>query len=217
MHSHFMRSDGSECELIHKRAVCRIFYKREEYTRIKIQSAHMSVRAQNHPVKIETDDIGGMDEAAANLSLGEGAAGFSGASADNPLKRNMVVSVRASLAELSAQSVKATWSPSQANLKAIFQQRQFVSLQGKSEMQGDLSQVVMHSVTANSVKSSFPVAVGAKMTGVDENTFSSQGIGYSMIVPANQHNNNATTLQRDDVSIGEPLLWPHSQRLPDHH
>jgi len=162
----------------------------------------MSVRAQNQPVKMESDDVSGMlDDNSASLTLGEGAAGFSGASAENPLKRNIVVSVRASLAELSAQSIKATWSPSQENLKSIFQQRQFVSLQGKSEMQGDLRQVVMHSVTANSVKSTFPVAVGAKMTGVDENTFSSQGVGYSMIIAANQHNNNATTLQRDDVSI----------------
>lgn len=147
--------------------------------------------------------LGGMDDAAASLSLGEGAAGFTSESSNNPLRRNMVVSVRASLAELAARSNKASWSPSNENLKSIFQQRQFVTLQGKSEMQGDLRQVVMHSVTANLVKSSFPVAVGAKMTGVDENTFSSQGVPYSMIIPANQDNNNVMTLQRDDVSMGE--------------
>lgn len=160
----------------------------------------MSVRAQ--PQKLVAESDAGMNDTSTSLSLGEGHSGFSNTNPDHPIKRNLVVSIRASLAELQAKSGKAIWAPSQESLKGIFQQRQFVSLSGKSEMQGDLRQVVMHSVTANSVKSTFPVAIGAKMTGVDENTFSSQGQGYSLIIAADQHNHNLTTLQKDDVSIG---------------
>lgn len=159
----------------------------------------MSVRTKT--VITPSDDTNGLDEHTSNLQLGEGASGFAATNPDHPLSRNFVVSIRASLAELQAKSGKAVWSPSQENLKSIFQQRQFVSLKGTSEMQGDLKQVVIHSVTANNVISTFPVAVGTKMTGVDENTFSSQGAGFSMIIPANQVNNNTTTLQKDDVSI----------------
>ena len=168
----------------------------------------MSVRAQT-PASAP-DDSGGIDEHTASLTLGEGAVGFSNTNREQPLQRKFAVNFRASLAELQAKSVKAVWSPSQENLKSIFQQRQFVSLKGKSEMQGDLRQVVIHSIAANNVLSTFPVAVGARMTGVDENTFSSQGTGFSLIIPANQANNNTTTLQKDDVSIA----YDFSQKYP---
>ena len=163
----------------------------------------MSVRAQSGGATQHQVDIGdGLSDATANLALGEGASGYSGASVDHPLRRNIVVSIRASLADLQSKPNKAIWSPNEEALKTIFQHRQFVSLQGRAEMQGNLKQIVMHSVTANSVKSSFPIAIGARISGVDENTFSASGASYSMVIPPEQHSNMSTTLQKDDVTIG---------------
>ncbi|MGZ0214341.1 MAG: hypothetical protein ACKVI4_17815 [Actinomycetales bacterium] len=59
---------------------------------------------------------------AGDQSLGEGN-GFSTAGADNPLKRNVVVSIRASLNDLCLSKNKGTWAPSQEALRSIFQQR----------------------------------------------------------------------------------------------
>jgi|TARA_B110000046_G_scaffold12704_1_gene12530 hypothetical protein len=59
----------------------------------------------------------GMDD-----SLGEGNS-YCVASPDNPLKRQLVVSIRASLNDLCLQKTKGTWSPSSEALKSIFQQK----------------------------------------------------------------------------------------------
>ena len=48
---------------------------------------------------------------------------FNVAAPDNPLQRNVVVSIRASLNDLCLQKQKGTWSPSGEALKQIFQQR----------------------------------------------------------------------------------------------
>ena len=60
------------------------------------------------------------------------------ASPDNPLRRNLVVSIRASLNDLCLSKSKATWAPSTEALKSIFQQKRFTSLEGAAETQGDL-------------------------------------------------------------------------------
>ena len=47
------------------------------------------------------------------------------------------------------------------------------------------------------------VALGARITGVDDTTFSSTGDSFSMIVLPNSNSANERTLQSDDVSLGE--------------
>ena len=66
---------------------------------------------------------------------------------------------------------------------------------------GDLKSVVLHSVQARNVHSSFPIAVGAKITGVEEKYFSSIGAPYSMIVMPNAKGSTPTMLQEEDVSV----------------
>ena len=56
----------------------------------------------------------------ANLSLGE-ANSFAVANPEHPLRRNVVVSVKASLNELCLQKTRGTWAPSPESLRAIFQ------------------------------------------------------------------------------------------------
>lgn len=53
--------------------------------------------------------------------LGEGATGFQSKSIDHPLKRTVVVGVRASLAELTTNDGRGAWTPSLDTLKAIYQ------------------------------------------------------------------------------------------------
>ena len=45
------------------------------------------------------------------------------ASPENPLKRNLVVSIKASLNDFCLQRTRATWAPTQEALRSIFQQR----------------------------------------------------------------------------------------------
>ena len=62
------------------------------------------------------------DAASQEAGLGEGNS-FCVASPDNPLKRQLVVSIRASLNDLCLQKSKGVWSPSSEALKSIFQQK----------------------------------------------------------------------------------------------
>ena len=103
--------------------------------------------------------------------LSEGAA-FSTATPENPLTRNLAVSIRASLNELCLQKNKGVWQPSPEALKAIFQQKRFTALDGTSEAMGDLKSVVLHDMRVTHVKSSFPMSLGAKISAVDDRTLS---------------------------------------------
>lgn len=58
----------------------------------------------------------------AESALAEGNS-YSVAAPDNPLQRNIVVSVRASLNDLCLQQQKGTWAPSAEALRSIFQQK----------------------------------------------------------------------------------------------
>jgi len=51
------------------------------------------------------------------------------------------------------------------------------------------------------VKSSFPLAVGTTVTGVDDCTYSSTGQPYSMITLPNAESSMERTLQEDDISL----------------
>jgi hypothetical protein len=143
-----------------------------------------------------------LDEVAASVDspLGEGNS-FSTTSADHPLTRNVVVSIRATLNDLCLSRSKATWQPSPEALRSIFQQRKFLDLNGSSEMCGDLKSVVLHDMKIKHVKSSFPLSVGARITGVDDSTFALSGDSFSTIVLPHSESSNEKVLQSDDVSL----------------
>lgn len=191
----------------------------------------MSIRSQPRATPAaETTGVAALEAAATDLALAEGAS-FAIASADSPLTRNIVVSIRASLDSLCKSDSAATWSPSSEALKSIFQQKKFVSLEGTAETQGDLKSVVLHELSVDNVVSSFPIAVhfrcstdpftatheprlltcvfapqvGAKITGVDSNTFASSGESFSMISLPNTNSSTRKVLQADDVSLAYEL------------
>ncbi len=170
----------------------------------------MSIRA-NKPAT-DADATNMLSQAASDLELAEGN-NYCVASPDKPLKRQLVVSIRASLNDLCPQKQKGTWAPSADALKSIFQQKKFVSLDGSADAQGDLKSVVLHDLSVHAVSSTFPVSLGAKITGVDDQTFSSNGEAYSMIVLPKSNSANERSLQADDVSLGKlPSQPTHSHR-----
>ncbi len=63
-----------------------------------------------------------------DTSLAEGNS-YCVASPDNPLKRELVVSIRSSLNALCLQKSKATWAPSSDALRNALQQKKFTSLE----------------------------------------------------------------------------------------
>lgn len=159
----------------------------------------MSVRSDRSATKVD-ENTSAIEAAVANSSLAEGS-GFSIASPDNPLKRSLVVSIRASLNQLCLQKQKGVWSPSTEALKSMLQQKKFTSLDGAADTQGDLKSVVLHDLSVNHVVSTFPISLGAKITGVDDHTFSSTGEAYSMIVLPNSNSAVQKKLQADDVTL----------------
>jgi len=54
-------------------------------------------------------------------------------------------------------------------------QRKFMDLGGSAENQGDLRSVVLHKMTLAAHKSTFPIALGVRLTGVDDSTYSQTG------------------------------------------
>ena len=86
----------------------------------------MSVRTEKTTVAptASADFVSSAIEAAQpeGSTLAEGNS-YSVAQPDNPLTRNLVVSVRASLNDLCLQKQKGTWAPSSEALKSIFQQK----------------------------------------------------------------------------------------------
>ena len=133
--------------------------------------------------------------------LGEGVSGFSNASPDSPLTRKILVGVRASLGQLSTDPKAATWAPSATNIAQILQNRQFTDLQGNIEARGNLKSVVVHSISSNNISSTFPIAIGAHVTGVDDKVFSSQGKSYGFITLPNERTHQRTTLQEEDTRV----------------
>ena len=82
----------------------------------------MSVRSDRVKPETGIDAAAAIEAGAAEVSLGEGNS-YCVASPDNPLRRNLVVSIRASLNSLCLQKSKGSWSPSTDALKQVFQQR----------------------------------------------------------------------------------------------
>ena len=60
------------------------------------------------------------------------------------------------------------------------------------------------------VKSSFPLAVGAEISAVDNDCFSSTGKPFSFIALANAESSTEKTLQEDDIS----LAYEFAQKFP---
>ena len=60
------------------------------------------------------------------------------------------------------------------------------------------------------VKSSFPLAVGAEISAVDNDCFSSTGKPFSFIALANAESSSEKTLQEDDIS----LAYEFAQKFP---
>ena len=126
---------------------------------------------------------------------------FNTSNPNHPLNRTVVVSIRASLNDLCLKKTAAVWAPSSEATKAIMQQRKFIDLAGTAEAQGDLKSVVLHEMTLSSQKSTFPTAVGLRVTGVDDATYSITGDAYSAITMPGADTHVSRTLQKDDTSL----------------
>ena len=90
-----------------------------------------------------------------------------------------------------------------------------MDLGGSAENQGDLKSVVLHKMSLAAHKSTFPIALGIRMTGVDDSCYSQTGESYSMIAMPNADSHNARVLQEDNtelVRIGRPMLIAFSAR-----
>ena len=96
----------------------------------------MSVRS-DRTKETANDAVVALGEQATDMALAEGSS-YCVAQPDKPLKRQLVVSIRASLDDLCRSRSKSVWSPSSEALKSIFQQKKFTSLAGSAEAQGDL-------------------------------------------------------------------------------
>lgn len=165
----------------------------------------MSVRPNN--AKAQTEEIAGVFQGN-TTALAEGSTSYNGSAVGSaPLKRTITANLSVSLGEL-AQSpeTSARWQPSRQALEAVFRQAQFTDLSGSQTMNGDLSSAVVHSITCTKVSSSFPLAVGAKITGVDSQAFSMRGDAYSTIIHPNETSTNPVTLKEDDVSVATDFM-----------
>ena len=80
-------------------------------------------------------------------------------------------------------------------------QRKFLDLGGSAENQGDLRSVVLHKMSLASQKSTFPIALGVRITGVDDKAYSQTGESYSMITMPNADSHVARTLQEDNTDL----------------
>lgn len=129
----------------------------------------------------------------------------------NALQRRVTVNVRASLSELINSSSSASWAPTQATLEKIFKQRQFVNLQGEMQDMGDMRSVIVHEISARSIKNSFPVAIGAEITGVDTLSYSNIGRNFSLIALPEQESHDARVLQKENVDVAYEFSekYPH--------
>ena len=127
---------------------------------------------------------------------------FNTSNPNHPLKRTVVINIRSSLADLCLKKSRATWSPPSAEAtKAILQQRKFVDLQGTSEQQGDLKSIVLHKMALRSQQSTYPVALGVRITGVDDATFSQTGEAFSTITLPEMNSQTELSLQEDDTEL----------------
>ena len=65
--------------------------------------------------------------------------------------------------------------------------------------------MVLHDLQVSHVKSSFPISLGARITGVDDATYTSTGEAFSHVILPNSESSAAKKLQADDVSLAYEL------------
>jgi len=161
---------------------------------------YMSVRQQSDAVTSPFDttstDIGAL---VGNHELQEGN-GYTTSTEANCLTRKIAVSIRASLNDLILKPEAGSWAPTTDALHKMLQQTRFVSLDGANEAQGDLKSIVLHSMACEEATSSFPISVGAHLTGVDNNTFSLRGDAFGMVMHPNSKVTTPRVLQSDPVA-----------------
>ena len=73
--------------------------------------------------------------------------------------------------------------------------------QGTAENQGDLKSVVLHKMAISAQRNTFPIALGVRVTGVDNATYSQTGESYSTISLPNTTMHTERTLQEDDTAL----------------
>lgn len=76
-----------------------------------------------------------------------------------------------------------------------------MDLGGSAENQGDLKSVVLHKMTLGAQKSTFPVALGVRITGVDDSAYSQTGESYSMITMPMADSHVSRVLQEDNTDL----------------
>jgi hypothetical protein len=168
----------------------------------------MSIRQKQEPKANLASALETLNTGDAALAEGNS---YTVSDADTPLRRNVVVSIRASLNDLCLSKAKASWQPTSEALRAIFQQKKFTALDGSAEPTGDLRSVVLHKMDLKHVKSSFPLALGARISGVDDITYSSTGESFSTIVLPSAESTAEKCLQSDDVSLGALPCVPDTE------
>jgi len=177
---------------------------------------------------------------------------FNTSNPQHPLKRTVVINIRASLSDLCLRKQKATWAPPSADAtRAIFQQKKakyprcpshtltyFACLspslcllhssptsrapprpRATSRCEAlpiphlrrtttttltplfRAQSVVLHQMDMASQKSTFPIALGVRITGVDDSTFSQTGEAYSAISLPNADTHVSRSLQQDDTAL----------------
>ena len=99
---------------------------------MSVRSEKAAVAPTNALAALDVSDsaaVGSPDQ------LGEGN-NFCVANPENPLKRNLVVSIKATLNDFCLQKTRGTWAPTQEALRSIFQQKKFTSLDGAARGHG---------------------------------------------------------------------------------
>ena len=164
----------------------------------------MSIRGHGAISKAEAGSqldtqLGNATGALANVDIDADA--DAAAQDNNPLTRHVVVRIQGSFHDLCLRADKAQWAPTPEAVKAILQQKKFTSLDGSVEAHGDLRSVVLHDMRVEHVKSTFPIAVGARITGVDDNTYTITGEAFSTVILPNSESSVGISLQSDDTSL----------------
>jgi hypothetical protein len=71
-------------------------------------------------------------------------------------------------------------------------------------------------MTLGAQKSTFPIALGVRITGVDDKAFSQTGESYSMITMPNADSHASRVLQEDNTDLAYEALFRLKPRAPPH-
>jgi len=85
-------------------------------------------------------------------------------------------------------------------IAAILRQPRFQNLQGDVSTEGDLRSILLHKMSLHEVGSNWPLSIGTRITGVDNDTFTLNGSRFATVVPPDTYNSNTRVLQEDDIT-----------------